>query len=212
MKKSKHKPKDISTEDKADTQVEVKNETSEETTDKKVDHKEAETKQLTKEEELALKIEELEGKFLRKVAEFENFKKRTARQFDDMAQAGTERVIGDLLDVVDNFNRSLEHKDNGDGFEAFKQGIELIYNQMTALLEKYNVTPIEAVGQKFDPNYHEALMQLESEEYDADVVAMEISRGYTMGEKVIRHSKVGVSSKKKNDTDKTENDGDNNKE
>lgn len=211
MKKDKQKEKEMKQEDKVATENEAMNENVTEATEK-AEEKKPDEKKLTKEEELTLKVEELEGKFLRKVAEFENFRKRTARQFDDMAQAGTERVISDLLDVVDNFSRSMEHKDNGEGFEAFKQGIELIYSQTTSLLEKYNVKPIEALGKKFDPNFHEALMRLDSDEYEADCVALEISRGYIMGEKVIRHSKVGVSSGKKAETDKSENDGDDNKE
>lgn len=211
MKKDKQKTKDIPAEEKVETKVDSNSDGEEKASEKKEEAEKVAEKKLTKEEELTLKVEELEGKFLRKVAEFENFRKRTARQFDDMAQAGTERVIGDLLDVVDNFKRSLEHKDNENGLEAFKQGIELIYNQMTALLDKYNVKPIEALGKKFDPNFHEALMRLDSDEYDADCVALEISRGYKMGEKVIRHSKVGVSTGKKA-ADKTEADGDDNKE
>lgn len=148
------------------------------------------------EEKLKQRIDELEDKLLRVAAEFDNYKKRIARQFEEMIRSANDKILVELLDVVDNFERALQHSnddtDNTD-FEALRKGTELIFNQMTSLLGKYDITPIEAVGQPFDPNLHEALMQVESDEYPEGVVAMEMSRGYKQGNRVLRHSKVGVS-------------------
>lgn len=150
------------------------------------------------------KIAELEDRLIRTVAEFENYKKRVARQYDEMVASAKEQVISDLLDIVDNFSRALENDENAGDHDAFKQGVTLIYNQMKNLLQKYNVTPIEAVGKPFDPNLHDALMKVASEEYEEGIVTMEISRGYLMGDRVIRHSKVGVSSGPPEDNENTE--------
>ena len=148
--------------------------------------------ELTEEEKLQKQVAELEDKVARKAAEFENYKKRTARQYEDMVKFANERTIGEILDVVDNFNRALSQKDENMTFESFSEGIQMIYNQLHSIIEKYNVKPIEAIGQQFDPNLHEALMHVESDEFEEGVVALEINKGYMMADKVIRHSKVGV--------------------
>ena len=153
--------------------------------------------ELCEEEKLRNQVAELEDKLLRSAAEFDNYKKRVARQYEDMVRTAGESLIGELLEVVDNFERALNHTEEDTDFDAFREGTKLIFNQMMNLLKKYDVTPIEALGQPFDPNLHEAMMQIESDEYDEGVVAVEMSRGYRQGTRVIRHSKVGVSSGKK---------------
>ena len=152
--------------------------------------------ELSAEEELQLKVGKLEDKLIRKAAEFENYKKRTARQFDEISQLANDRIILEILEVADNFNRSFEHDNEDSNFEAFKDGIKLIYNQITGLLEKYDIKPIEAVGKPFDPNFHEAMMQVESDEFKEGTCAMEMNKGYMTGNRVIRHSKVGVAKAK----------------
>ncbi|UCD63363.1 MAG: nucleotide exchange factor GrpE [Candidatus Zixiibacteriota bacterium] len=151
------------------------------------------------EETLQNQIAELEDKLLRTAAEFENFRKRTARQHEMTVRAANDGLIVELLEVVDNFERALNHTENNTEFEAFHQGTELILSQMMNLLKKYDVTPIESVGQPFDPNLHEAVMQVESDQYGEGIVAMEMVKGYRQGERVLRHAKVGVSSGKKED-------------
>jgi len=152
--------------------------------------------ELSEEEKLKKRIEELEDKLLRTAADFDNYKKRIARQFDEIVRFANDKIMVELLEVVDNFERALQYtnddNDNTD-FEALRKGTELIYNQMASLLGKFDVTPIEAVGQPFDPNWHEALMQIDSDEYPEGVIALEMSKGYKRGDRVIRHSKVGVS-------------------
>lgn len=157
-----------------------------------IEEKEQEIKQPTKKEMLESKIAELEDKLLRQTAEFDNYKKRTSRQYDEMVRYAGENVITELLEIADNFNRAMEHNDENSNFESFREGINLIYNQMSRLLDKYGVQPIETIGKRFDPNLHEALMQVESDEYNEGIIALEIMKGYKMGDKVIRHSKVGV--------------------
>ena len=142
----------------------------------------------TPEERIAL----LEDKLLRTVAEFDNYKKRTAMQFDQMAKAATEKLLLDIVEVVDNFERALAHAGEATDVDALRTGTELIYNQMRGILDRHNVTVIEALGKPFDPSLHEALMQVDSDEYDEGIVAMEMTRGYKIADRVLRHSKVGV--------------------
>ena len=148
---------------------------------------------LSGEEKLQEKIAQLEDRLLRTAAEFDNYKKRIARQYDDMVRSSSQRILGQMLEIVDNFERALEHGNDENNLEGFKKGAELIFGQMMDLLAKYDVRPIETIGKPFDPNLHEALMQVESDEYEEGIVALEMTRGYMLGNKVLRHSKVGVS-------------------
>ncbi|MBU8932414.1 MAG: nucleotide exchange factor GrpE [candidate division Zixibacteria bacterium] len=149
--------------------------------------------ELTEEEKLSRRVAELEDKLLRAAAEFENFKKRMARNYENMTRMASERILLDLLEVADSFERALEHMDKKTDLKAFREGTELIFGQMTTLLDKYEVTPIVALGEKFDPNLHEAMMQVPSEDYEEGLVAIEMSKGYRLGQHVLRHAKVGVS-------------------
>ena len=175
--------------------------------DVKKDTKSEEKKDLTREEELQIRVAELEDKLLRNMAEFENYKKRTARQFDEMVRSANDRIVVEILEIIDNFERAMEHSDKDANSDAFRKGIELIYNQLLSLLGKYEIEAIDAVGKTFDPNLHEAMMQVESDEHDDGVVAMEIVRGYKQGERIIRHSKVGVSKGKPENKDKESDSG-----
>ncbi len=151
--------------------------------------------ELSEEEKLTNRVVELEDKLLRSAAEFDNYKKRIARSYDEMIRLADDRILTEVLDIVDNFERAL-NTDNNANSESLREGTKLIYSQMTGLLEKHNVKPIEALGKPFDPNFHEAQMQVPSDEYDEDIVALEISKGYLKNKRVLRHSKVGVSSGK----------------
>jgi len=151
---------------------------------------------------LRTQVAELEDKLLRMAAEFDNYRKRISRQYEDMVRSANDSLIMELLEVVDNFERALNHTKGDTDFDSFYKGTELILNQMTDLLHKHEITPIEAVGKPFDPNLHEAMMQIESDEYGEGVVAMEMARGYRQGQRVIRHSKVGVSAGKKQSDEK----------
>ena len=159
---------------------------------------EAETPEaeLTEEERLRLKVAELEDRLLRAQADFENYKKRVARQYETVMQSANERLLTEILEIVDNFERAFEHAEERAELNALTKGIELIHGQMVDLLGKHGVEAIEAVGEPFDPRLHEALMQVASDEYDEGIVALEMGKGYRQGERVLRYSKVGVSAGK----------------
>ncbi len=145
-----------------------------------------------REKALQEKVAALEDRVLRQMAEFENFRKRTTKEKEQMFSMGEKNVIEKILPVVDNFERGLvaipeDEKDN-----AIASGMEMIYKQLAKTLEDLGVKPIEAVGKEFDPNFHNAVMQVESEEYESGVVAQEFIKGYMYHDTVIRHSMVGV--------------------
>ncbi|MEA3296403.1 MAG: nucleotide exchange factor GrpE [candidate division Zixibacteria bacterium] len=149
--------------------------------------------EISEEEKLKAKVAELEDRLLRAGADYDNFKKRMARQFEEIIRSANDRLLTELLEVVDNFERALAHNNNNTDTDSLRQGMELIYTQLNGLLSKYDVEPIEAVGVTFDPNFHEALMQVDSDEHPEGAVAVEVSKGYKLAGRVIRHSKVGVS-------------------
>ena len=137
-------------------------------------------------------IAELTDKVKRQLAEFENFRNRTEKEKSQMYTIGARDVIEKILPVVDNFERGLasvpdEEKENG-----FAQGMEMIYKQLMTELEKMEVKPIPAVGEEFNPDFHNAVMQVESEEYESGVIAQELQKGYTYRDSVVRHSMVAV--------------------
>lgn len=152
-------------------------------------------------EELQKKIEELEKesnewkeKFLRKAAEFENYKRRTENDQLNIINYAAESFIKKVLPIVDDFERSLEHINDSNDYEKLKEGVQLIYNKLIKILEEQGVKKIEAVGKPFDVEYHEALMQREDPSVPPHTVLDELEKGYMYRDKVIRHSKVIVSS------------------
>lgn len=144
-------------------------------------------------EELKLKLAEAEDRTLRVAAEYDNYRKRMARQQEELIRSANDRLFVELLDVLDNFERALQHAKEDGSSGAILTGTEMIYGQLTALLAKYGITPIDAIGKPFDPQFHEAMMQTASESYPDGTVALELGKGYQQGGRVIRHSKVGVS-------------------
>jgi molecular chaperone GrpE len=134
----------------------------------------------------------LKDQLLRKAAEFDNYKKRTERDFFDRVQNANERLITDLLEVLDDFDRSLNHAEGKDNAKSLVEGLELIYKKMYAKLEKEGLKPIDAIGEEFDPDKHDALMQMESKEHKSGTIIDEHLKGYELNNKVIRHSQVIV--------------------
>lgn len=138
------------------------------------------------------KIEELNDRLLRNMAEFENFRNRSEKEKTAMFEIGAKSVVEKILPVVDNFERGLdavteEEKDNG-----FVKGMEAIYKQFCTALEEMGVVPIEAVGKEFDPNLHNAVMHEEDDSMEANMVSEELQKGYMYKESVVRHSMVKV--------------------
>lgn len=145
-----------------------------------------------KDNKLQEKIDELEDRVKRQMAEFENFRKRTDKEKSMMYETGAKSVIEKILPVVDNFERGLAGLSEEEKNTPFAEGMNMVYKQLMTELEKIDVKPIEAVGCEFDPNLHNAVMQVESEEYESGVVAQELQKGYTYRDSVVRHSMVAV--------------------
>lgn len=158
--------------------------------DKKAAKKQA--KQDKKADVYKEQIEQLEDKVKRQLAEFENFRNRTEKEKQAMFETGAKSVIEKILPVVDNFERGLATVPEDKKEDPFVDGMNRIYKQMLTELENIGVKPIEALGCEFDPNLHNAVMQVESEEYESGVVAQELMKGYTYRENVVRHSMVAV--------------------
>ena len=138
------------------------------------------------------KIAELEDRVKRQLAEFENFRNRTEKEKQAMFETGAKSVIEKILPVIDNFERGLATVPEDQQGDGFVEGMNKIYKQMMKELENIGVKPIEAVGCEFDPNLHNAVMQVENEELESGTVAQELQKGYTYRDSVVRHSMVSV--------------------
>ena len=145
-----------------------------------------------KKDPLKEKIDELNDRLIRQVAEFDNFRKRTDKEKAQMFEQGQGSILEKLLPVIDNFERGLQAVPEAEKDGAFADGMNKIYKQLMKQMEDLGVTPIEAVGKEFNPNFHNAVMQVESEEYESGIVAQELQKGYMFHDTVLRHSMVGV--------------------
>ena len=145
-----------------------------------------------KDNKLQDKVDELEDRVKRQMAEFENFRKRTDKEKTAMFETGAKSVIEKILPVVDNFERGLAGLSEEEKKQPFAEGMAMVYKQLMTELDKLEVKPIEAVGCEFDPNLHNAVMQVESDEYESGIIAQELQKGYTYRDTVVRHSKVAV--------------------
>ena len=138
------------------------------------------------------KIEELTDRLTRQMAEFDNFRKRTEKEKSQMYEVGAKDIIEKILQVVDNFERGLDAVKEEDKEDPFIQGMEKVYKQLMTTLEGIEVKPIEAVGQEFDPNLHNAVMHVEDENLGENIIAEEFQKGYMYRDSVVRHSMVKV--------------------
>ena len=138
------------------------------------------------------KIAELNDRLMRQMAEFDNFRKRTEKEKQQMYGIGAAEVVEKLLPVVDNFERGLAAMTEEEKETSFAQGIEMIYKQLMTALSDLGVTAIEAVGQEFNPDFHNAVMHVEDENFGENIVAEELQKGYMYRDSVVRHSMVKV--------------------
>ena len=134
---------------------------------------------------------ELEDRVKRQMAEFENFRKRTEKEKSQMFEMGAKSVIEKVLPVIDNFERGLASIGEDQRGPVY-DGMNMIYKQLMDEMDKIGVKPIEALGQEFNPDLHNAVMQVESEEFEEGIVAQELQKGYTYKDNVVRHSMVAV--------------------
>ena len=143
--------------------------------------------------ELEAKVNELEDKLLRKAAEFENYKRRTENDQFNLLSFAAESFITKILPVIDDFERSLDHISDAESAEAIKDGIMLVYDKLIKILDEQGVKKIDSVGEPFNVDYHDALMQVKDDTVPAHTVVEEVEKGYMYKDKVIRHAKVIVS-------------------
>ena len=138
------------------------------------------------------KIEELTDRITRQMAEFDNFRKRSEKEKSQMYEIGAKDIIEKILPVVVNFERGLDTVPEEEKGSPFAEGMEKIYKQLMTTLDSIGVKPIEAVGQEFNPDFHNAVMHIEDEEFGENIVAEEFQKGYMYRESVVRHSMVKV--------------------
>jgi len=158
------------------------------------------------EEEMMCKLQETEktaaenfDKYVRVAAELENYKKRAIREKADAVQFGNENLLRDILPLVDNIDRAMDHACNSDDFDAFKKGLKMLQEQLLVCLQKHGVEQIEALGKDFDPHVHEAMLQVESQEHEQSKVVSEFEKGYLFNGRLLRPAKVSVCRKSQED-------------
>jgi molecular chaperone GrpE len=136
--------------------------------------------------QLKAQVEDKHDKHLRAVAELSNYRKRVQREREELMRLAREDLVLKLVDVLDNFDRALAAAKTMSDFESFHKGVELILKQMSQTLEREGLVPFESKGQTFDPTKHEAVMTVETDQHPPGIVMDEISRGYTLGDRVVR--------------------------
>ena len=179
------KTEEASEEQEAETEEQTEDQTEEKASQKFFGKKDKKDK---KDE----KIEELTDRLTRQMAEFDNFRKRTEKEKSQMYEVGAKDIIEKILPVVDNFERGLDAVPEEKKEDPFIQGMEKVYKQFMTVLESAEVKPIEALGNQFDPNFHNAVMHVEDENFGENEVAEEFQKGYMYRDSVVRHSMVKV--------------------
>ena len=174
------------TQEEAETEVDDTEDSEETTEKKKIFGRKA--KKDPKDE----KIEELTDRVTRQMAEFDNFRKRTEKEKSAMYEIGAKSVIEKLLPIVDNFERGFSTVAEEDKEDSFVKGMEMVYKQILTTFETIGVQPIEAVGQEFNPDLHNAVMHVEDETVGENIIVEEFQKGYTYHDAVVRYSMVKV--------------------
>lgn len=142
--------------------------------------------------ELENKLQEKENRLLRLQADFENYRKRTRNEIEAFKKYRSQELALELLSSLDNFERALATEAQTDEGKAILEGMEMVYKSILVAFEKEGITPIDAVGQEFDPNYHHAVMQDNNDEYEANIITEELQKGYMIKDRVLRPSMVKV--------------------
>ena len=200
------KEKDLQEEvQEEETQTEAETETQESAEEAKTSEEETQESETEGEEKKSFfgkkkdkkdkkdeQIEELTDKLKRQMAEFDNFRKRTEKEKNQMYEIGAKSIIEKILPVIDNFERGFTNLTEEQLADPFVSGMDMVYKQMMTALSEAGVTPIEAVGTEFNPDFHNAVMHVEDEELGENVVAEEFQKGYLYKESVVRHSMVKV--------------------
>ena len=175
------------TEEIVETQEDI--EKSEEIKDENTEETVSETDKLKQE------LDDLNNKYLRLAADFDNYRKRQAQEREALLNYGTEQCMTKVIEVVDNFDRAMLSLDKIEDIDKMKESFVVLNKQLMDSLTKFGLEQIKAVGEKFDPNLHEAVMQTQTEEYPEDTIIKELRKGYKLGEKVLRPAMVDVAVK-----------------
>jgi molecular chaperone GrpE len=141
---------------------------------------------------LTSKLEEADNRYLRLQADFDNFRRRTRLDIEAGEKYKAQKLVTELLPTLDNFERALQIEADNDQTRSLLQGMEMVYRSLIDALKKEGVEPIEAVGKEFDPNFHQAVMQGEDENFGSNIVSAEFQKGYMLKDRVIRPSMVKV--------------------
>ena len=144
-------------------------------------------------EKLAAELADLNQRFLRVAADFDNYKRRTVQEKEDLVKYSNAKIMGELLPVLDAFQLALKNPGESQEAQNVIKGVEMLYRQIMQVLEQAGMSKIEAVGQPFDPKLHEAIMQVDDDSVPEDTVVEELRAGYVLNERVIRPSMVKVS-------------------
>ncbi len=174
----------VTTEEILEEEAEREEEPQEEKTEEPEELKEEKPEENREEDEA------LEAKYMRLMADFQNYKRRTEAEKSNVYAYANEQIVLRLLEVIDNFERALDHKDTAE--KAFAEGMEMIFRQLLDVLKNSNVEEIEALGREFDPNFHNAVLMEDTDEYESNTVSAVLQKGYTLNGKVIRPSMVKV--------------------
>jgi len=143
--------------------------------------------------QLEKQVEDGQQRLLRAQADFDNYRRRTVKEKEELAKYASSKLIGELIPVVDNFERALAAAESGGDKESLAKGVDMIFRQLMQVLEQEGLKAMDAVGQPFNPEFHQAIMQVESEEHDEGIVVEEVQKGYVIKEKVLRPAMVKVS-------------------
>ena len=136
--------------------------------------------------------QEFKDKYLRSVAEMENLRKRTAKERSDLLKYGNEKILEDLLAVLDGFEKAVQVSDENTSLESYIEGTQMVFNQLSSVLDKHGLKGFESQGKEFDPNLHQAIQRIESEEVETETVKDEFQKGYTLNERLLRPAIVSV--------------------
>ena len=169
---------------------EKKEEKKEEAKTEEIKEEIKQEKQDKKDDKLKKELEEKNDLYLRLAAEYDNFRKRSQREKEALYSDVKANVLGDILPVIDNFERALN--ESGDDIEGYKKGVEMIFNQLSETLKKHGVESFGEPGDTFDPNFHNAVLHIEDEKFGENAVAQVFSKGYKVGDRVIRPATVQV--------------------
>ncbi|QAY66332.1 nucleotide exchange factor GrpE [Paenibacillus protaetiae] len=143
--------------------------------------------------ELEKLAEENQQRYLRAQADFDNYRRRTMKEREELSAYASMKLITQLLPIVDNFERATAAAAQGGDYESFTKGVDMIFRQLAQTLEQEGLKPIQSVGEPFNPEFHQAIMQVESEEHEEGVVVEEVQKGYMLKDRVLRPAMVKVS-------------------